>query len=129
MVEAECQKTGKELLKKYNNCIYPKECFEGFIKYVQEARNELEEAMTDYRLKCNGTSSEGSKLFKEIEKQEEEIKNETKKNPKIKILNQTRDFDTLLMSAGTILRAFNDAAEFEEFKNKEFVNDVIKAFD
>lgn len=129
MVEAECKKTGEELLQKYNNYNDSKECFEGFIEYAQKAQKELETAIFDYRLKCNKSGSEGSELFKKIEKQEREIKEKTKKNPEIKIGKQTRDFDTLFMSAGAMLRMNNDASEFEEFKKEGFVEDVIKAFD
>ncbi|MGN1041732.1 MAG: hypothetical protein ACI4PJ_03280 [Acutalibacteraceae bacterium] len=128
MVEAKCKKTGEELLKKYKTCMNPEECFGGFIEYAQEAQKELEKAITDYHLKCNGTSGEGSKLFKEIQEQENKIKNETKKNPKIKILDQTCNFDTLLMSAGAMLRLDGKVDMFNEFKNKEFVKDVIEAF-
>lgn len=129
MVEAECKKTGEESLKKCNNSIDLEKCFEDFIKYVQEARNELERAMIDYSLKCNESGSKGSELFKKIQKQEDKIKSDTKnKNPEIKIGKQTYKFYDLLMNAELKLRAFDDATMFEEFKNKEFVDDVIEAF-
>lgn len=82
MVEAECKKTGEELLEKYQTCMHPEECFGGFIEYAQKAQKELEKEIFDYGLKRNGTSDKGSELFKEIDKQEKEIKNETKKIPK-----------------------------------------------
>lgn len=128
MVEAKCKKTGEELLEKYKTCMNPEECFGGFIEYAQEAQKELEKVITDYHLKCNGTSSKGSKLFKEIEKQQEEIKDETKKNPEIKIGEQTYKFGDLFMSAVAMLRFGGNANMFNEFEEERFVKDVIKAF-